>query len=128
VNNVELRGLNVPPLAFDADTQAKTAQEALLEGIVARPEAMVRANDDLADLRASIAGGARPLGDVVVVHGVHDKLAAFEGTTWLAAQLGLGPDAVVALDTKNHVLEQSRAEQGAIVEALARMFAGPAQR
>ncbi len=125
VNKVELRGVNVPPLAFDADTQAKTAQEALLERIVARPEAMVRANDDLADLRASIAAGARPLGQVVVAHGVHDRLAAFAGTTWLAAELGLGADAVVALDTKNHVLEQSRAEHGAIVGLLEAMFASP---
>ena len=123
LNKVALRGVNVPPLTFDGPTAAKTAEEALLERITARPEAMVRANADLADLRAGIGAGQRPRGQVVIVHGTHDRLADFAGSQWLAAQLGPRAE-LTALDTKNHVLEQSTAEQGAIIQALGRLFAG----
>ncbi len=121
--DLQLPGIGLPVIAVDADASAKTKQEALLEKIVAQPETMVSGAQDMAALKALIGKGRGPEGQAVIVHARGDKLAAFSGSEWLDRQLGRGSE-LIAVDSKNHVMEQSAKDQGFALDGLERLLRG----
>jgi len=121
--NAQLEGIGLPVIAVDGDASAKTKQEALLEKIVAQPGTMVSGEHDMAYLKDMISKGGLPQGQAVIVHARNDKLAGFKGSEWLDRQLGVGSE-LIAVDSKNHVMEQSAKDQNFALDGLERLLRG----
>lgn len=123
VNRLQLYSVGLPVITTDASTAEKTKNDALLERTVAQPGTMVTPEEDLAFLKKMIASGQGPLGQAMIVHAKKDLLASFKETVWLDRQLGRGSE-LIAIDGKNHVLEQNAKEQGFATDALERLVRG----
>ena len=118
VKDVALPSMGLPVLTRDPAAAAKLSQHVVLEGVVARPQAMRAATADLHELIRSIAGGHGPTGRIAILHGVGDPLADVGASRKLAGVLG--PRAkLLELDTANHVLAEEAGVQAEILGALA---------
>lgn len=117
LKNVALPSMGLPVLTRDPVAAAKLSQHVVLEGVVARPQAMRAATGDLGEILRSIANGNGPSGRIAIVHGVEDPLADVGASRRLAEALG-DRARLTELDSKNHVLSEEAGAQEEILGAL----------
>jgi alpha-beta hydrolase superfamily lysophospholipase len=117
LKELPLPSMGLPVLTHDDAAAAKLAQHVVLEGVVARPQAMSAADGDLASIWKLVESGAGPQGRVSIVHGDRDPLADVEGSRRLAGLLGDRAQ-LQELSSSNHVLEEEAGAQRHVLEAL----------
>lgn len=117
VKDLALPAAGLPVLSKDPVVQAKLANHAVVDDIVARPQAMSAATADLARIQALIAGGQGPTGKIAIVHSESDPLASPDAAKALAQSLG-GQANLTLVPGSNHVLEESPTAQRHLLDAL----------
>ena len=117
LRDVALPSSGLPVLTRDPVAATKLAQHVVLEGVVARPQAMGAANADLTDLWKAIGEGKGPTGRVAIIHGDGDPLADVEGSRELARELGASAN-LIELENDSHVLSEEAGTQARVLDAL----------
>src|SRR5690606_19324808 len=117
LNEVALPSSGLPILTRDPVAATKLAQHVVLEGVVARPQAMGAAAADLEDLWGALRSGTGPQGRVAIIHGDGDPLADIQGSRDLAHVLG-AQGSLIELDNDSHVLSEEAGAQDRVLDAL----------
>jgi|CXWL01.1.fsa_nt_gi alpha-beta hydrolase superfamily lysophospholipase len=119
LNEVAMPSMGIPKLTTERGAQAKLASHLVKEDIRAQPRAMTAADADLAVVKELIASDGGPKGRLYVIHGVKDPLAHCKASEDLVHGLGYKRAHILRLEmTDSHVLEESRADNAHILEAL----------
>lgn len=118
LSDLALPSMGLPVLTTDPAAAAKLSQHVVLEGVVARPQAMRAATGDLDEVIRSVARGQGPTGRVAIIHGDQDPLADIRASRKLAAALGDRAQ-LTELSSANHVLSEEAGSQEEILGALA---------
>lgn len=122
LNRFQAPSAGLPVLTTDPVAGQRGAQGAVLEDVRAELRSMGSAQADLDFVLGLIGRGEGPRGRLMVVHGDGDPLADPGKSRWLGEQLGDRAQ-VQIVASNNHVFQQSPAEQGFALKALAQLVA-----
>lgn len=119
LNELAMPSTGIPQLTTERGAQAKLASHSVKEDIRAQPRAMTAADADLGTVKALMVSSGGPQGRLYVIHGVKDPLAHYKASEDLVHGLGYKRAHILKLETTDsHVLEESRADNRHILEAL----------
>lgn len=110
LNRIKAPSAGVPVLTSDKIGGQKGAQSAVLEDTRAQLRSMSSAQPDLDRMNELMDQGLRPQGQIFIVHGNNDPLAASAGSQALKDRLG-DQVSLQIIKSNNHVLEQTPTEQ-----------------
>jgi alpha-beta hydrolase superfamily lysophospholipase len=119
--DLQLYSTGLPVLTHNKTAAQKGTQVLLMEDVRAQLQTMSAATQDINFVMNMIKAGQGPKGRIAIVHGDHDPLAEPEKSSWLAKQLGSSQVTLNMINSDNHVLEQSPAEQNYAVNVFSRL-------